>query len=67
MKFELSEKQQIKVKQWVKKHRLNCNIWDDNALGQQFIYTFIPGGLGDCVTVQCFCGHELDVTDYETW
>ena len=37
------------------------------AIGGRFGYRFIPTSLGTIVKVQCACGEERDVTDYDEW
>lgn len=75
MKFELSEVEEKKYREWYKKHRHTCSIRKNNksisgpfgAIGGGMSFTFMPTGLGACVKIECACGEGIDVTDYESW
>jgi hypothetical protein len=39
-----------------------------SAMSERFEYTFLPGGIGTCVTMKCIiCGKEKNITDYDCW
>ena len=39
-----------------------------SAMSEKFQYTFLPGGIGTCVTMKCvICGKEKNITDYDVW
>jgi len=39
-----------------------------SAMSEKFEYTFLPGGIGTCVTMKCLiCGKEKNITDYDCW
>ncbi len=40
---------------------------EKTAIGGRFTYSFCPTSLGDIITVKCFCGEEIDITDYGSW
>jgi hypothetical protein len=54
---------------------LDCTYWqpDENgmlpqgAAGGAITYTFTPTMIGLVIKVQCACGAEEDVTDYDEW
>jgi len=65
MKFEITDTQIEKIKQWDDPktgHKCNANKQGDVA-GARLEYIFISTGLGDIVKVRCECGEELDVTE----
>lgn len=67
MKFELTDTQLEKIKQWDDSktgHKCNVNKQGD-VTGARLEYVFIPTGLGNVVKVKCDCGAMLDVT--ENW
>lgn len=37
------------------------------AIGGRFSYRFIPTSLGVITVVQCACGKEKNVTDFDKW
>lgn len=50
-----------KINKWVKQHRENCN--SRGALGDQFVFEFIPSGIVEVQVVKCLCCGE-EFTDY---
>jgi len=64
MKFELSEEQLAKFKEWNKSH--NCNA-ASGAIGGKISFKFIPTGLGIIEEVECICGEKLSLTEWEDW
>jgi hypothetical protein len=75
MKFETGRKNEEKLNAWLQTHVLDCEYWqfDDmgrlpqGASGGAITYTFTPTTLGLVIKVQCACGDEHDVTDYDEW
>lgn len=71
--FELDEKETLEAKDFISKHRHKEDLKARgklafSTLGQQFTYTFIPGGLGDCKIISCnFCGETKDITNTDNW
>jgi len=80
MKFELTDKQIEKFRQWRKDLEQRMLASDPGldhlgigsvyygAAGGGYTFSFTPTGLGDCVSVQeAFSKEELNLTDYDTW
>jgi hypothetical protein len=75
MKFETGRKNEDKLNAWLQTHVLDCTYWqpDENgmlpqgAAGGAITYTFTPTMIGLVIKVQCACGAEEDVTDYDEW
>lgn len=76
--FVLADKELENYKAWLASHE--CDFWDRNkpklnehgfprggAIGGVFSYQFTSTGLGDVVIVKCACGHEENVTDFDSW
>jgi hypothetical protein len=63
MKFELSENQMSKLKQW--KEAIKTIHGEYGS----YVYSFMPAGIGDVVTVECSLvpNKKLDLTEIETW
>jgi hypothetical protein len=64
MKFELSEKQMAKLKEWQEAIKA---IYGEYG---SYTYCFTPNGLGESVEVICeFVGDEwpLNLTDVDSW
>lgn len=64
MKFELTEGQLEKLKEWDKTHA--CGAMS-GAIGGRVGFKFIPTGLGMIVDVECICGEKLSLTESENW
>lgn len=64
MKFELNEVERARVKEWQKA----LVVIYGEELGGWYEYTFIPNGVGTVVKVKHNpSGHEIDVTDVDSW
>jgi len=63
MKFELSETQMSKLKEW---NEAIKTIYGEYG---SYTYCFRPTGIGDVVTVECSLvpNKKLDLTEIETW
>ena len=63
MKFELSENQMSKLKQW--KEAIKTIHGEYGS----YVYSCMPAGIGDVVTVECSLvpNKKLDLTEIETW
>jgi hypothetical protein len=62
MKFELTEAQTIKLKEWQKKIK---DLFGEYGL---YTYSFTPTGIGDNVEVYSHLTKtKLDLTDVDTW
>lgn len=65
---QLLDENQIKnAARWIKEHE--CSRRNDyaGAIGGRYTYSFTPTGLGVIVSIKCWCGAELDLTDNEDW
>ena len=71
MKFELTEEQQKKYKEWADTHECPYRTQDElryvGAIGGADVFCFTPTGLGVITKVKCACGAEIDLTDYDLW
>ena len=73
MKFETGRKNEEKLNAWLQTHVLDCKYWQPDergmlpqgANGGTITYTFTPTTIGLIIKVQCACGEEHDVTDYD--
>ena len=73
MKFQTGSKNDDKLNVWLQTHVLECSYWQfdesgrlpQGASGGAITYTFTPTMAGLIIKVQCACGAEADVTDYE--
>lgn len=71
--FELTEEETKRAKDFINEHDHSEEFKKEGkfaftAMGQQFSYEIIPGGLGNVVIIKCnHCGEERDITDYENW
>ena len=63
--FQFYGKEPETTKAFAEKHK-NCH--SRSATSEKFQYTFIPGGIGTCVSMKCLiCGEEKNITDYDCW
>jgi hypothetical protein len=75
MKFNITMHELKALKEWQVEHNKTCPFYDDGtkdvspsgAIGGRTSYKFTPTGLGSIITVECACGAEKNVTDYECW
>jgi len=67
--FSLSEEEEKAAKAWIEKHREEHKMgpFDCGAIGGRWTYKFTPTGLGPIIIVQCICGEEENVTDFDSW
>ena len=64
MKFELSESEHAKAKEWIESKPKTYG----GAIGGRFSYVFTPTSIGTSVkVVDNLDKSELDVTDYDMW
>ena len=61
--FEISGKDLEKLKIFKKEHEPCFEKFHD-LIGAQFVYTFIPTGLGMYITVKCSCGEKQILDAY---
>ena len=64
MKFELTEGQLEKFKEWDSTH--DCD-GAAGAIGGKVGFKFIPTGLGMIFQAECICGEKLQLTESENW
>jgi len=63
--FNLNGVEQIRVKEFIEKHKGCCC---KDAMCQKFEYRFYPGGIGTNIIIKCLiCKEEEDVTDIDCW
>lgn len=68
--FSLDQDEAKKFEDWKRKHDKSCRYakrGSCGAIGGRFDYCFAPTSLGIVVKVQCACGSEVDLTDYQSW
>ena len=71
--FDLDETETEAAKKFIEEHNHQEEFRKQgkmgfSTLGQQFTYTFIPGGLGSTILIKCnHCGKEEDITNYDCW
>lgn len=63
--FEMTDVEYARAQEFAKEHG-GCR--SGSATSEKFEYTFLPGGIGTCVTIKCvICGKEKNITDYDCW
>ena len=62
--FELTYEESKKARDWIKKHKMECNL-RAGTIGDRFSYSFTPTGLGVLSSVHCACGASENLTDYD--
>ena len=76
MKFQTGNKNDEALNAWLQTHVLDCAWWQIGDGGQMpkaienggaISYSFTPTHRGLVIKVQCGCGAEADVTDYDEW
>lgn len=78
IKFELDGVELENARKWFEQHV--CNFYDKGvpklnehgfpkggAIGGVMSFRFTPTGVGTAVVVLCGCGHEENVTDFDSW
>ena len=70
LQFTINEKQEAKLQEWRNSH--DCTIRKPggtriaSTFGEAEIFRFIPTSVGTVITtVQCACGSEIDLTEWE--
>ena len=64
-KFEMNDVELKRAEVFADQHR---SCISRSATSEKFQYTFIPGGIGMCVSIKCLiCGSENNLTDYDCW
>ena len=68
-RFEISDKQEEKIKEFKEKHKECSKTLPMATDGKYpFTYMFIPGGIGTIAKIKCnVCDEELNITDYDNW
>ena len=66
MKFELSKKELEDFMIWDKKHKCK-HKHKSGSIGGRLTFSFTPTRLGWIVKVNCACGEEIDLSEYEKW
>lgn len=58
--FELNQLESKRCKEFTQEHS-TCS---GGSMGEKFEVSFIPTGMGDCITIKCLsCGIKKDITD----
>jgi len=68
--YELNDNEKAKLAFWLTKHNEECkfaNPYKQGAIGGRLTYCFTPTSIGVTVGVQCACGAEEHLTDYDSW
>ena len=65
--FIVPDEDEEKANEWLEKHRKICKVDDVGAIGGKYTWSFIQTGLGLIIILKCFCGEEINLTDYESW
>ena len=65
MEFRMNEKEEQDYIEFCKKHH-DCEF--TSTIGGKITVTFVPTGLGSCISVKCnSCGETEDITDISCW
>lgn len=68
MKFELTEKEYQRFKEWERSlPPMETTTAIGGAYTFDFIFSFTPTGIGDAVVVRRADGYECNLTDYDSW
>ena len=70
IQFAINDEQEIKLQEWRKNHDCAIRKPDGTRIASTFgeaeIFRFIPRSVGTVITtVQCACGADLDLTEWE--
>ena len=66
MKFEISDKEQEKINEWINSQRLKKTL--SSTSGGRFSYIFNQTSIGYTVgVIDNLLNESLDVTDYDLW
>ena len=63
--FTMNDVEYASAQKFAEKHK-NCHT--KSAMSEKFEYSFIPGGIGTCVSIKCLiCKEEENITDIDCW
>ena len=65
--FSLGKEESDELDNWLREHNKTCRYSErgsQGAIGGRLTYNFCPNSLGLVVKVECACGEEVDLTDY---
>jgi hypothetical protein len=63
--FTMNDVEYASAQIFAEKHK-NCT--SKSAMSEKFEYSFIPGGIGTCVSIKCLiCKEEENITDIDCW
>lgn len=65
--FELTPQQQETATQWIRTHDCPRRREYAGAIGGVSSYCFTPTSIGEIAVVKCWCGQELNLTDFSDW
>jgi len=63
--FIINDKQQAKLKAWVKEHECSIRGKRQGAIGGALTYRFTPTSINEIFTISCACGNEQYIDDGE--
>jgi hypothetical protein len=63
--FTMNDVEYAEAQKFAEKHKNCASI---SAMSEKFEYSFIPGGIGTCVSIRCLiCKEEENITDFDCW
>ncbi len=71
--FDVSETQSDKAKKWIDHHDKEKHIKAGGkyrytgASGGAYSWKFTPTTIGLVISMECSCGDQIDLTDYNDW
>lgn len=66
--FSLDEEQGKKMQAWIDEHDKTCKCFHkQGAIGGRLRWCFTPTSIGVAIIVECACGEEVDLSDYDSW
>lgn len=64
VKFQLTQEEEQKYKEWALTHK--CKFRTEDASGVHK-FSFVPTNYGTIAIVECQCGAEFHLTNYDKW
>ncbi len=68
--FQLGEYERKALTVWLGEHDKTCKFADrskQGACGGRLTYCFTPTSIGMVTKIECACGGEVNVTDWDAW
>ncbi|OGY62855.1 MAG: hypothetical protein A2745_01335 [Candidatus Harrisonbacteria bacterium RIFCSPHIGHO2_01_FULL_44_13] len=66
-KFVIRIEEVKKLSEWKETHRCRYRGKTGGAIGGKITYCFTPTTIGTIIRVECACGKDIDLTDYDGW